>query len=58
MARGKPPYRGETPEQFAKRLIKKQYGKNANKKAKKGEKGKKGSTEEFNRLKKAFRGYE
>nr|WP_287957341.1 RHS repeat-associated core domain-containing protein [Snodgrassella sp.] len=54
-ARGKPPYKGETPEQFAKRLIKEQYGKNANKKAKKG---KKGPTEEFNRLKKAFRGYE
>ena len=50
-ARGKPPYKGETPEEYAYRLIRERYD---NKKLEKDEKG---SGSEFSRIKKAWRGY-
>ncbi|WP_143557434.1 RHS repeat-associated core domain-containing protein, partial [Snodgrassella alvi] len=50
-ARGKPPYKGETPEEYAYRLLREKYG---NKKLDKEEKG---SGSEFSQIKKAWRGY-
>ncbi|WP_371688051.1 RHS repeat domain-containing protein [Snodgrassella alvi] len=51
-ARGKPPYKDETPEQYAIRLIKEKYGKDTVL-----PKSKKGAKSEYSQIKKAWRGY-